>query len=177
LATYFGERPLELRLYDADEERLDLFDRFARAAFLVNDTGHAVTAGTDPVEALEGAQRIILQVGENCARKEARASGASVATLESELISASLERLLEGREVYADVLSLEPREVRIPLSSYYRLDWPMEQDWETRMATPHQVLRWVRGEEQLYRVFEEYLNSPFKRWLDDVSVATAVSEA
>jgi len=156
---------------------LDLFDRFARTAFLVNDTGHTVTAGTDAHEMLEGAHRIVLQVGENCARKETKTSRALMPANESQIIAESLERILEGREVYADVLSLEPPDVRIPLASYYRLDWPLEQDWETRMAVPHQVLRWVRGEEQLYRVFEEYQNSPFKRWLDDVSVATAVSEA
>jgi malate/lactate dehydrogenase len=70
LATYFGERPLEVALYDADEERLDLFDRFARTIFVANNNQHTVTASAEYEEVAEGADKMILQVGPNCAAKQ-----------------------------------------------------------------------------------------------------------
>src|SRR5689334_604604 len=94
IATYFGERPLDIRLYDADEERLDLFDRFARTVFAFNKNPHRVRTGIDAKELLEDVDRVILQVGRNCARKEAKAAGARVLTSETDRISASLARLL-----------------------------------------------------------------------------------
>src|SRR4051794_39669255 len=69
LATYFGERPLEIRMFDADVERLDLFDRLARLCFAMTKNPHTLISTTDAVEATEAADRVILQVGENCARK------------------------------------------------------------------------------------------------------------
>src|SRR5687767_3239764 len=69
LATYFGERPLEIVMWDSDGERLDLFDRFARYLFLMTSTPHRLISTTDPYEALQGADAVIFQVGVNCARK------------------------------------------------------------------------------------------------------------
>lgn len=176
LATYFGELPLEISLYDADEERLDLFDRFARAAFLANKNGHSIRAGTDWKEMLEGADRVILQLGDNCARKEAKASRSKALATRTERISASLERILGGFESDAAVVSLQTPDVAVPLGHYYRLNWPPAVDEDERRSIPHQVLRWIRGEDYLFEVFKEQDRSPLKLWLDDVTCATVVSE-
>src|SRR5579862_3123007 len=69
LATYFGERDLQIRMYDADMERLDLFDRFARLCFAMTKNGHGLISTVSADEAVVGADRVLLQIGENCARK------------------------------------------------------------------------------------------------------------
>jgi len=69
LATYFGERPMEITLYDADEERLDLFDRLGRVCFFSAKSTHLLKSTTDYKEALEGVDLVVVQIGENCARK------------------------------------------------------------------------------------------------------------
>src|SRR5579872_2570625 len=74
LAAYFGERPLSVSLFDGDEERLDLFDRFCRILFTFNRAGHTLSSTLDPVEAMDGAERIILCVGQNCAVRYFRAA-------------------------------------------------------------------------------------------------------
>src|SRR5947209_12666480 len=72
LATYFGERPLEIRMFDADMERLDLFDRLARLCFMMTKNEHTLISTCDAAEAIENAERAVLQVGENCARRYLR---------------------------------------------------------------------------------------------------------
>lgn len=69
LANYFGERELEVRLYDSDDERLDLFDRLARACFVVEKARHRLFSFNDHREALDEADAAIVCVGFNCARK------------------------------------------------------------------------------------------------------------
>lgn len=69
LAGYFGERELDIALYDADEERVDLADRLARALFLATKATHRLSAGTDAAQALAGADHVVFCLGENCALK------------------------------------------------------------------------------------------------------------
>jgi len=176
LATYFGERPLDIRFYDADEERLDLFDRWARVAFVANKNAHYLSASTDPEEALTGANRIILQMGPNCAIKEAKASKVVLTGSVSGVIGASLERVLVYKEVDAEVLSLQGPDVRLPLVNYHRLDWPRQLDDGERRAIPHQVLRWLRADEYMFELFKEFDQSPLKHWLNDVNAAILVND-
>ena len=174
LATYFGERPLDLALYDADEERLDLFDALARCAFLYNKNAHRVRASVDATEMLEDAEKVILQVDANCAWKEAKAKKLAKTSDGEKAISETLSRLLQSLPNEAQVISLQSEKVVIPLDYYYKLDWPNELTPDELRSTPHQVLRWVRGEEYLHEVFKEYARSPLKSWLDDITTATAV---
>lgn len=175
LATYFGERPLDITLYDADEERLDLFDAFARCAFAFNKNRHRLRASTDAREMLDGADRVVLQIDENCARKEAKAAGFKSGPSSANAIEDSLGRLLNNLPNQIQVMSLEEAEVHIPLDYYYRLEWPDEPSVEEIRGIPHQVLRWLRGEEYLHEEFRRHASSPLKAWLDDVSTATIVS--
>jgi len=170
LATYFGERPLEIQMYDSDMERLDLFDRFARLCFVMSKNGHGLTSTTDAAEALEDADRVVFQVGENCARKylkERHRMG--IADLGAEaMIEQAVEEMLGSVPAEAEVLSLMNVKIAIPRSHYYRVEWPSEPTARERSALPHQVLRWIRGEEYTHDLFMEHEKSPLKKWLDDV---------
>jgi hypothetical protein len=174
LATYYGERPLEIRLYDEDEERLDLFDRFARYCFRFTNAHHEVRLRPDPVEALEGAERVILQVGPNCARKRLKARGASFRGDNREAVEAALEDLVALIPEGALVVSLLPPDVRVPLEHFYRLGWPGELSLPERTALPHTILRVLNGEEYPVDWIRGEERSPLKAWLDDPETAEVV---
>lgn len=69
LAAYAPDHDLEIRLWDADPEMLDLFHRFATQCLAITKLGHRILAGTEPVEAFEGADAVILCVGTRCAKR------------------------------------------------------------------------------------------------------------
>lgn len=174
LATYFGERPIEVRLYDADEERLDLMDRLARHCFRLNKANHTVLFRTDPKEALEEADRIVLMVGRNCARKFQRVRYSEGRPQGDELTTKTLSSLMELAPSEADVLSLQRKSIEVPLSFYRRMDWPGEPTDESMRWLPHQILRWVRAEEPMFDFLKEQQESPFKSWLNDPNAADIV---
>ena len=174
LATYFGERPLEVRLYDADEERLDLMDRLARHCFRLTKSTHEVLYRPDYKEALDQADRIVLQVGRNCSRKFLRVRYADAEGKEDALIQKTLASLMAAAPAEADILSLERRSISIPAQFYRRLDWPGEPSDEDLRWLPHQILRWVKAEEQVYGFLQEQEASPFKAWLEDPNIAELV---
>ncbi len=176
LATYFGERPLEIALYDADAERLELFEMFARLVFAQNKNPHEITASSDYMDVLAGASKVILQLDSNCALKEARGGKHRVPSDPAKRVASTLERLKPLIADDALVVSLLPPEVPVTLGYYYRLEWPSHLDADETRSLPHQVLRWIRGEEYLYEILREHERSPLKAWLDDPTTATIVSE-
>jgi hypothetical protein len=163
-------------MYDADLERLDLFDRLARLCFIMTKNEHSLISTTDANEAIGGADRIILQVGDNCARKylkeRHRMGIADLAP--SAMIEQAVEEMLDAVPGEAEILSLQRADIAIPRSRYYRLDWLAEPTRSERFAFPHQALRWIRGEEYTHEFLREQERSPLKRWLDDVESAVVV---
>lgn len=196
LASYFGERPLEIRLYDSDEERLDLFDRFARACFNLTKATHVLVDSLDPQEALSAADKVVLQIGTNCARKFLRASGSLRGVLgedflepegslqkhgylpiahDTAMIQDALDLLLPHIPAGSEVLSLQEEAVQLPIGRRFRrTDWPPEPTLSERVAIPHQVLRWVKGEEYPHALIADSERSPLKAWLDDVRTAPPI---
>jgi len=69
LAAYAPDHELEVRLWDADQEMLDLFQRFFAQCLDCTRLGHKMVWGTEPVEAFDGADAVILCVGTRCARR------------------------------------------------------------------------------------------------------------
>ena len=171
LATYFGERPLEIRMYDADVERLDLFDRLARLCFIMTKNDHGLISTTDAAEASAGADRVILQVGENCARKylkERHRMG--IADLQAAaMVEQAVEEMMGCVPGEAEILNLQRDDIEIPREHYFQTDWPLEPTRSERFAFPHQALRWIRGEEYTYEFLRDQERSPLKSWLDDVN--------
>ena len=174
LSSYFGERPLEVRLFDADEERLDLMDRFARHCFQFTKATHDVLYRPNHEEAVEGVDRIVLMVGRNCARKFMRVKYSGTSTQDDVMISSTITALLANAPPEADILSLERKSVKIPVSFFRRMDWPGEKPDEDLRWLPHQILRWIKAEETIYKFVGAEENSPFKSWLDDPNAAELV---
>lgn len=158
LATYFGERPLEIILFDPDEERLDLFDRFARLCFAMMKSTHTLRATTDIDEALVEVDRVILQMGRYSFDK------ARVASVEpSYWLRGRFARL----PIATEILDLE--EVAVDLRQPVAItgEWLVQPDKEFPYRVPLQILRWLNGEEYPFDVFREQERSPIKLWLDD----------
>jgi hypothetical protein len=157
-------------------ERLDLFDRLARICFIMTKTTHNLISTTDAGEATEGADRIVLQVGENCARKylkERHRMG--IADLDAAaMIEQAVEEMMGTAPADAYVLSLQRKEIAIPRRQYYTVDWPPEPSSGERFSFPHQALRWIRGEEYTHAFLREHERSPLKAWLDDVHALQVV---
>ncbi len=175
LATYFGERPLQLAFYDADHERLELYTRLAQVCFPIHDAAHAVASTTDPEEALDGASRVVLAVGANCALRclGIRRAGKDGPTCDS-LRGRALEQILATLRPDSSVLSLLPATVPVPLAQYFRLEWPGPVELDDRRTWPHQVLRWVRQDDYIHQYVMALDRSPLKAWLDDVETAIPV---
>lgn len=178
LASYFGERPIEVALYDPDEERLDLFARLAKVCCTVSDNRYPIRITTEADEALEGAHIAILCLDDNGAQVYQRAAGrlGKQDPIDSDLFADALSEILGFLQPDAELLSLLDPGIRIPKPTYYRLDWPPEPSPEERAALPHQVLRWIKGDEYPHDLMRFYERSPLKAWLDDRSGALLVSE-
>lgn len=143
LATYFGEQPLEVRFWDPDPERLDLFDRFARYLFDLNKTPHLLISTEDPHEAIFGTDRIVIALD---------AHGATRYRL-----LATTERVVEElRPSFPDgaqVLDLRDD------------DSILEPTEEEVRALPHDIMRYLRGDDWAYAFLREQAESPVKLWL------------
>ena len=143
LACYFGEQPLEIRFWDPDPERLDLFDRFARYLFELNKTPHLLISTDDPREALDSADRLVIALEAHGALRYSD--------------QADVELALGGvrKEYPKSGLILDLREdPTIPT--------PTEEDVR---ALPHDIMRFLRGDEWAYDFLREQAESPVKLWL------------
>jgi hypothetical protein len=178
LANYFGEREIEIVLWDADQERLELFDRLLRSLADLNRNPIFIMSTLDVDEALDGAWRVILCMDRNCAFKYLRAKGlGSDPTPPNHTpLSQACHLILDGRELEGRLLHFMPEPVRVPVEFYFQLDPPGEPSAEQRRELPHQILRWIRAEDYPYEFLQQHAQSGIKAWLDDVNAATAVSE-
>lgn len=160
LGSFFGERQLDVHFWDADMERLDLFDRFARGCFAATKSTHRLMATTEVDEALDGATGIIVQVGGNCAR---RYIGKDLATEECvrECLNDLAPRFPDG----VPVLNLMPRFRHLPVAHAESIEWPMALNEKERAASLFHVLRCVNAEEGFFPFLRDNQESPVKKWL------------
>lgn len=143
LACYFGEQPLEIRFWDADPERLDLFDRFARYLFDLNKTPHLLISTDDPHEAIFGTDRVVIALDDYGAERY-RPDATSVTVVE-----ALRYEFPDG----AKVLDIRESEA-IP-----------EPTVDVIRALPHDIMRYLRGDDWAYEFLREQAESPVKIWL------------
>ena len=81
------------------------------------------------------------------------------------VIQSGLAVLLQEVPVEARVLSLV-RGVKLPTSKkLLELEWPDPLSPAQRAAHPHQVLRWIQGEESLSQLVHGALLSPVSQWI------------
>ena len=156
IANYFGELPLEVRLWDTNEERLDLFDQFARLCFILGGSKHRLVSTTDEVEALAGATHAIFIAGNDCLK-----------SFSGTLVPPETCQLL----ILTDL-------IRIP-GRCFSGDWPPPLTSAQRVSLPHQILRWIRSEESAVDYLKSYETSPIRSWLngDSCPILTEVHYA
>lgn len=206
VAGWIPDDLVTIKLFDASEERLDLFDRFLRECIDKSATEHVAMSTTSIAEAFDGATDVVFCVHEDCARRmmgrlqpelydppkpEAipeqvlgdpnrptppeKLSSQTHTFLSAplnrgesreEAITMALVKLLEHMPLGCRVLSLE-RGVELPTQEkHVHLDWP-EPVPETQLPTvPHQVLRWIQGEDTLEQLLAKAKATPFAEWLN-----------
>lgn len=161
LSTFFGEKPIDVLLYDPDIERLELFARFAQVAFSFNRAPHDLTICEDAEDALKDSAKVIVAIDDASARAILRQRGVvDVSTA----ISEAVESLLAIGPSSVDILDLTGTSRSGP--GRYRLPLPAEPTSEELRALPHQILRWIRGEEYLHEFFAQHERSPIRDWLE-----------
>jgi hypothetical protein len=166
LANYFGERPLDVVLFDADHERLDLFDRFARFVFAGMHSTHTLRSTEEVPDALMDAELVIVQLDENCARKLlGDPTGASPMARAAQQIAESIRK-------DASVLNLVAG-MPLPGCNVRDLDWPPPVTTEYEKSLPHRILRCLHQEDSPYPFLKEYVHSPVVRWLNDAEAGLA----
>lgn len=184
---------LELRFWDADAERLDLFDRLARVCFRAAEVEPRLLTLSDPAEALERADGVIVAVGRNCARcylappVAGRAPAPSGSPVDLELAYAEPDVELSAEEPVGDVSQEDVRLVidqllgsgekgRPTLDLTGLLDgaepevvtacwWPEDPGPERRRRLPLQILRRVLADESVSDLLAAYRDSPVREWL------------
>lgn len=183
---------LELRFWDADAERLDLFDRLARVCFRAAEVEPRLLTLSDPAEALERADGVIVAVGRNCARcflappAAGRAPAPTGSPVDLELAYAEPGVELQAEEPVEDVSEEDVRLAigrllaggdrgRPTLDLTGLLDrtepevvtacWPEDPGPERRRRLPLQILRWVLADESVSDLLAAYRDSPVREWL------------
>lgn len=167
LATYFGERPLDLRLWDADPERLDLIDRLARVCFAVARSTHELKALEDPVEACDDATGAIVTLDAHGAARYRRIAGPGA----GEGVADALRHVAEALPAGAAVLDLV--EAAEHLLAERPPNWPIPLHPMALRVFPHQVLRWIRGDEYVTELLATHEGGPIKGWLDSLVVRSS----
>lgn len=206
LATWGPDDIVNIRLWDANEERLDLFDRLLRACLDREGTAHNVRASSNFDEELDGATDVIFCVHEDCARRtlgrkqpilfvpaeptslvdqvrgdpNKPTSPELLSQLTHEILSTPLDEtgnreeaiskavsaLLDSVPERARILSLE-REVELPTRrEYTAMEWPSAIPERDLPLVPHQVLRWILGEDSLSSLLYDATESPLNQWLE-----------
>jgi hypothetical protein len=195
-------------LYDANEERLDLFHRLGVRLFDNWNKEATLLAASDLVEACENPNAVILCLSEDCARRmtgplsirvleafeeerldawEMRRGDRNRPTRPDQLSEQTRQMLTvpapddRGREqvleqAMAQVIEAIPSEV--PLLSLMRgvllpegrahtfLNWPAPIPEDQQPLVPHQVLRWIYGDEPMDDLVAAGRENPGRAWLD-----------
>lgn len=175
LATYFGERPLELRLYDPDPELLDLYDRLARLAFKVTRSTHQLLATEDPAEALEDASRVVLQISNRSARAFVKQNGPKHREV-GDPIQFTVNELLAAVPLEARVLSLQSEPLDYPIGVFQLDGWPPRIEPALIPGVLHQTHRYLLDDEPLFDVFRDGEAAPLKGWLENPLAARFVNK-
>lgn len=157
LATYFGERPLDIRLFDPDPDFLNLSLRIGQSLLLIAQSTNRMAAYPELEIAMEATQRVIFM------QKDAGSA-------DRELPCKDQGRDLN--EILGDipVLCL----VQPPVDSLTHieilLDWPKPIDDHSRIQFAFQILRWANGEEYPLEFLKGEDARPLHQWLDAVQL-------
>lgn len=159
-----------LWLQDEHHEALDLAERLAHRLVTEANLLLRVVATPDPVEALEGAETVILCVGgglhEHHGWLALEGAYEALELLRLERIRRVMDALQPGLaclDERAAVINLSrptAQSGRFLQRPAIHLDWPEPLQPEQRVPRAHQMLRWARGEEPLFDLFERASSGP-----------------
>lgn len=159
-----------LWLQDEHAEALDLAERLAYRLVTEANLMLRVVATPDPSEALEGADTVILCVGGGLHERQAwlalEEADEALELLRLERIRRVMDSLQPGLASLDDeaaVINLArptAQSGRFLQRPAIHLDWPEPLQHEERVPRAHQMLRWARGEEPLFDLFERVNNGP-----------------
>lgn len=150
LASYFGERSLELRLYDPSAEMVDLFDRLARVLFKLGKSQHSVRSGDAFAELAEGAERAVLALDPRSAK--------ILVGKTDEPVRAAHDWVIERLSNDTEILELDARVIG-------RMGWPPIPE-EPTPGILLQISRYLWSEDSPMTLIDANVKSPFKLWLD-----------
>lgn len=162
MAGYFGERELEVRLFDPDAERLELVGRLATTSFLLEAAPHRVELFSEFPDALKGADLVILAIGENASR---RLLGLREAGERGDIVTEAISRLTRYFPDGVPVLDLT-RDIQLSAEYSRPEGWPPLLTAAESRSQAFQILRWIRGEEPAHRLAQHEQDSPVRAWLD-----------
>jgi hypothetical protein len=206
LSNWYPDVPLAIRLWDANEERLDLMDRLARCLMDDWNSEATVTSTTDIEEALPGTTDAILCLHEDCARRLIGTHlSPSLAMFDDQdiplhfyggdrnrptppeslsehtklLLSVPDHEEFSRAEAMTDALKILaphiPDAARVvslmretEMESVETLAWPEILTETQSSLIPHQILRWVRRDEELFDLMSSGKSTPLRAWLDQV---------
>lgn len=210
LATWYPDPVLRVTLYDANEERLDLFHRLGGRLFDQWNKGATLLATSDLNESLADADVVILSLHEDCARR--MTGPVSIRVLEAfeeeRLDAWEMRRGDRNRPTRPDQLSEQTRQIlavpapdhrdregvlqqaiiqtldciplETPLLSLMRgvllpegrahtfLNWPATIPEDQQALVPHQILRWIYGDEPMDDLVAAGRDNPCRAWMDQL---------
>ena len=200
-------RPLDLRLFDANEERLDLMARLAEQVIAMTGGEHGLVFTSSVEEALDGADAAVISLSEDCARRMTGKIAARVLlpvepeegtklydlyggdinspTPLEELGPRTLAALSTpdaGRMTRQEALEAATDQVLAQMGDvkalnltrfdqatehpgHTALSWPEALTEEERTTMPHQILRWLGGDQELGQYLRQFADSPVASWL------------
>lgn len=155
VAQYFGERTLEVRLWDPSSERVDVAQCLAFRLFRAAGAMHKVYGDTNIADALAGASDV-------------------VSILDPDMLTrfSQVELALEQfRSRISVLLSEDARVLSVaglpgPLPSSYVTSWPTVPEGAEHRLFPHQVLRWIREDEHPFEILAANEKTSLSDWLD-----------
>ncbi len=176
LSNWLGER-LEITLYDADSERPDLLDRLARSFFQRNECEFGLRATDVLEESLEDCSRALIIWDEHCL--EILASPPKPRPLGSRFIPTTYAEFPEPEagdpygEPAADALRVLERYATLDFATFEGIAAPSGAEV---LATPdpfpgpaefapHQVLRWIEGDDLPSHFLAQHADSPVLKWI------------
>lgn len=208
LATWYPDPALRVTLYDANEERLDLFHRLGVRLFDNWNKEATILAASDLSEACQDANAVILCLAEDCARRMTGPLSIRVleAFEEERLDAWEMRRGDRNRPTRPDQLSEQTRQMltvpapddrsretvldqavqqtlavippETPLLSLMRgvllpegrahtfLNWPAAIPDDQQALVPHQILRWIYGDEPMDDLVAAGRENPGRDWLN-----------
>jgi len=170
LAGYFGERPLEIRLYDPDPEFLEMYDRIARLLFKTADNPHHVFASGDLTEVLRDVDRVILELSDRSVAffsKKRKEAG----------LQPAIDEILRSVPPEAKVLSLQEEPLEYRMGVYRLPEWVRGLPEPEPGTVPHQVHRYILGDEPFFELLRSQERSLLKDWLDNPLSAEFLSKS